>query len=102
MIPKQDRIKPRTVEDLERRYKFKTMENAIDELVGTIDELVGKADKPVLVPSYKIVSDGAFIVFDLLQFKYGSDTYALKLNTEWVEEGSELVLVFRGLSIQKL
>lgn len=34
MIPKQDRIKPRTVEDLERKYNFNRLKEKLDELLG--------------------------------------------------------------------
>ena len=187
MIPKQDRLKPRTVEDLERMYSFKStrrnmdasleaanaareaastaeqnameaktvIENKVDktdneqivsmlnnatgllQLIGkrikiqsenftlsedgkvemsdaTVKSTRGDYDTPVtteikdgtivLEPKYEIVSDGAFIVFELLRFKYGVDTYALQMTTEWVEDasGTGLMLAFNGLGIKKL
>lgn len=184
MISKQDRVKPRTVEDLERMYNFKAtkanvaasaeaaraaasaaeqsataagrgLEDKIDktddaqiiEMINRSTDVIklllnrlviestnfklsedGKVEMSdatvkstrgdynypvsteikegtiVLEPDYNIVSDGAFIVFELLRFKYNEDTYALQMTTEWVEDasGTGLRLVLDNLGIEKL
>lgn len=108
MIPKQDRMKPRTIEDLERMYNFKYLkEHMVDKddnkkIVEMVNRALGDGNNIVFTPKSEHVSDGAFINFELLRFKYLEDTYALVLTAELVESGSELTLAFDGLSLTKV
>ena len=41
-----------------------------------------------LEPDYKITGEGENITFELLRFKYGNDTYGLRLFAYWVEDAT--------------
>ena len=108
MIPKQDRMKPRTIEDLERMYNFKYLkEHMVDKddnkkIVEMVNRALGEGNNIIFTPKYEIVSDGAFVNFELLRFKFFEDTYALVLTAEQVESDSGLTLAFDGLSLTKV
>ena len=58
----------------------------------------------VLEPDYTINSEGEWISFELLRFKYGSKTYALYMIAVWVENSAtnELMLSFGDFVIGEL
>lgn len=101
MIPKQDRIKSRTVEDLERKYNGNMSPNATKQAesiaINKVDKtdydeivsMLNKATNDVVLPSNRIfvkphkpTLDGSQRILELLRFEIADVPYRLCLTVE--------------------